>query len=303
MDTTRTVRVDDPGELAAGLPHLLGYRPRESVVLMALGGRSGRRVGLTVRGDLAPPEHGRALATMLVRRLATDRPRRALAFVVSEAPDEAVPSGTDLPHRALVHDLVLALDAVGIPLEQALLVRGGRWWDFDCPHACCAPGAGTPMPPVIGEIEVASVAAGTVVAEDRSALEQRIAPVTWVAAAGMHQACVRVAAELAGHGIGVTVVDPRWVRPVPVELAGLAAAHRLVVTVEDGVRNGGVGDAVAQLLRDHEVDVPLRDLGVPAQWIGHGTRAEILAEVGLTEADVSARIRGWIAASATSMRR
>src|SRR5439155_8311460 len=60
---------------------------------------------------------------------------------------------------------------------------------------------------------------------------------------------VDAAARIAEQGYGVTVVDPRWVRPVPIELVGLAAEHRLVVTVEDGVR-GGVGDAVAQALRD-----------------------------------------------------
>ncbi len=107
---------------------------------------------------------------------------------------------------------------------------------------------------------------------------------------------VQVAAELARRGFGVTVVDPRWVRPVPVELVGLASSHHLVVTIEDGVRNGGIGDAVAKLLRDHELDVPLRDLGVPVQWLDHGTRAEILAEIGLTAADVAARVQGWIEA-------
>ena len=107
---------------------------------------------------------------------------------------------------------------------------------------------------------------------------------------------VEVAAELAKRGFGVTVVDPRWVRPVPVELVGLAGSHRLVVTIEDGVRNGGIGDAVAKLLRDHELDVPLRDLGVPVRFIDHGTRAEILAEIGLTAADVTERVQGWIEA-------
>jgi 1-deoxy-D-xylulose-5-phosphate synthase len=107
---------------------------------------------------------------------------------------------------------------------------------------------------------------------------------------------VQVAERLAQRGLGVTVVDPRWVRPVPVELVGLASTHRLVVTIEDGIRNGGIGDAVAKLLRDHELDVPLRDLGVPAQWIDHGTRAEILAEIGLTTTDVTDRIQSWIGA-------
>lgn len=104
---------------------------------------------------------------------------------------------------------------------------------------------------------------------------------------------VAVASLLAEQGIGVTVVDPRWVRPAPEELVGIARGHRLVVTVEDGIRHGGVGDAVSKLLRDHEVDVPLRDLGVDARWIPHGTRGEILAELGLTAPEIATRVAGW----------
>ncbi|SDE66988.1 protein of unknown function [Blastococcus fimeti] len=187
-----TVRIGDAGELAAGLPQLLGYHPRESVVLVALAGESGYRVGLTARADLPPPEHDRALASMLAGNLATDGPRAALAFVVSEAPDE---SGAGLPHRPLVHELVLALDAAGIPLEQAVLVRGGRWWDFDCPGACCAPGGGTPLPDEVGELAAAAVASGTVVAADRDALAERLAPPGEAAQAAMEGTVLRVGAE------------------------------------------------------------------------------------------------------------
>ena len=66
-----------------------------------------------------------------------------------------------------------------------------------------------------------------------------------------------------------------------------------MVTVEDGVRAGGVGDAVAKALRDADVDVPLRDLGVPAGWHPHGTRAEILADLGLTAQDVARDVTEW----------
>jgi 1-deoxy-D-xylulose-5-phosphate synthase len=107
---------------------------------------------------------------------------------------------------------------------------------------------------------------------------------------------VEVAARVAEQGYGVTVVDPRWVRPVPIELVALARQHRLVVTVEDGVRAGGVGDALAKALRDAEVTVPLRDLGVPVDWHPHGRRAEILADLGLTAQDVAREITGWITA-------
>jgi 1-deoxy-D-xylulose-5-phosphate synthase len=105
---------------------------------------------------------------------------------------------------------------------------------------------------------------------------------------------VEVAERLAGQGYGVTVADPRWVRPVPVELAGLAAQHRLVVTVEDGVRTGGVGEAIGAALRDAQVDVPLRAIGVPAGFHPHGSRSEILAGLGLTAQDVARDVTEWV---------
>jgi 1-deoxy-D-xylulose-5-phosphate synthase len=103
-----------------------------------------------------------------------------------------------------------------------------------------------------------------------------------------------VAERAAGQGIGVTVADPRWVRPVGPELAGLASAHRLVVTLEDGVRAGGVGTAIGQALRDAGIDVPLRDLGVPVGFHPHGTRGEILADLGLTAQDVARNVIEWV---------
>jgi 1-deoxy-D-xylulose-5-phosphate synthase len=102
------------------------------------------------------------------------------------------------------------------------------------------------------------------------------------------------AARMAEQGYGVTVVDPRWVRPVPIELVALAREHRLVVTVEDGVRAGGVGDALAKALRDADVPVPLRDLGVAVDWHPHGSRAELLSDLGLTAQDVAREITGWV---------
>ncbi|WP_034594171.1 1-deoxy-D-xylulose-5-phosphate synthase [Hamadaea tsunoensis] len=115
-----------------------------------------------------------------------------------------------------------------------------------------------------------------------------------VAVGSFAHTAMAVAALLKEQGVGVTVVDPRWVRPAPTELVSLAAAYRLVVTVEDGVRNGGVGDAVSKLLRDHEVDVPVRDLGVDARWIEHGTRNEILADLGLTAPEIAGKVSGWL---------
>ncbi|WP_309113771.1 1-deoxy-D-xylulose-5-phosphate synthase [Saccharothrix sp.] len=108
---------------------------------------------------------------------------------------------------------------------------------------------------------------------------------------------VSAAQRLADQGIGVTVVDPRWVFPVSADLVTLAAQHKLVVTVEDGGRHGGFGWALAAALRDAGVDTPLRDLGIPQSFHQHGERAEVLADLGLTAQDVARRITEWVVAS------
>ena len=111
-----------------------------------------------------------------------------------------------------------------------------------------------------------------------------------VAVGAMGRLAVEVAERVAAQGIGVTVVDPRWVAPVPVELVTLAAQHRLVVTVEDNGRVGGVGSMLSQTLRDADVDVPTRDVGIPQRFLDHGTRVQVQAVIGLTAQEVSRRI-------------
>ncbi|KOT43044.1 1-deoxy-D-xylulose-5-phosphate synthase [Streptomyces rimosus subsp. rimosus] len=106
--------------------------------------------------------------------------------------------------------------------------------------------------------------------------------------------CLEIADLLDKQGISTTVVDPRWVKPVDAALPGLADAHRVVVTVEDNSRSGGVGSAVAQALRDAGVDVPLRDFGIPERFLDHASRAEILAEIGLTAPDIARQVTGLV---------
>jgi 1-deoxy-D-xylulose-5-phosphate synthase len=108
-----------------------------------------------------------------------------------------------------------------------------------------------------------------------------------VSVGAMSGACLGAADRLAARGHGVTVVDPRWVKPVDPGLVDLAARYRLVVTVEDNSLAGGVGAAVARALRESRVDVPLRGFGIPTQFLEQGSRAELLDTLGLTAASLA----------------
>jgi 1-deoxy-D-xylulose-5-phosphate synthase len=119
--------------------------------------------------------------------------------------------------------------------------------------------------------------------------------VVLVAVGSMVPMCLAAAERAADHGIEVTVVDPRWVVPVPEELVDLAAGYRLIVTVEDGGRAGGIGTTLTQALQDRGCDVPVRALGLPQQFFEHGSRGQVLADAGLTEQDIARRIAEWTA--------
>ncbi|MFD0443425.1 transketolase C-terminal domain-containing protein [Streptomyces indonesiensis] len=104
------------------------------------------------------------------------------------------------------------------------------------------------------------------------------------------------ARRLTGEGLGVTVVDPAWLKPVNPSLIKLAEQYRLVVTVEDNLRVGGYGSLLAQELRDAGVPAPVSGFGIPQRFLDHGKRADILAECGLSPEDLARSIHLRIAA-------
>lgn len=107
---------------------------------------------------------------------------------------------------------------------------------------------------------------------------------------------IETAKLLAAQGIGATVIDPRWVLPVSASVVEMSRAHRLVVTIEDSVRVGGVGTRIRQELRAQEVDTGLNEVGIPAEFLEHAEREEILERLGLTAKsiarDITAQVLG-----------
>jgi 1-deoxy-D-xylulose-5-phosphate synthase len=114
--------------------------------------------------------------------------------------------------------------------------------------------------------------------------QPRVLVVAWgqMAATG-----VGVGQRLADQGIGVTVVDPVWALPVNPALLRLAADHERVVTIEDNGIVGGCGARLAQELRLADIDTPVREFGIAQQFLDHGSRAELLEELGLTPQQIA----------------
>ena len=109
-------------------------------------------------------------------------------------------------------------------------------------------------------------------------------------------ACVDAAERLQAQGIGVTVVDPRWVKPVNPALVELARDHTVVVSVEDNGRVGGCGSALAQTLCDAGIDRPVQVFGLPQEFLTHAKRAAILEREGLSAASLAREITARVAA-------
>ncbi len=132
-------------------------------------------------------------------------------------------------------------------------------------------------PPPADDVEAVDTAGGCDVLVRSGATD-----VLLVGVGSMATVSVEVAERLAAQGIGVTVVDPRWVKPVDPALVDLAREHRLVVSVEDNGIVGGCGSVLLQTLNEARVETPVRLHGVPQQFLDHAKRAVILERCGLT---------------------
>lgn len=111
-----------------------------------------------------------------------------------------------------------------------------------------------------------------------------------VAVGAMVPMALRVSESLEQQGVSSTVIDPRWVMPVPGSVVSAARDHRIVVVLEDGIKAGGVGSRIRQEMRSQGVDTALNEVGLPSEFIPHASRSEIFEEVGLTTEKITGDI-------------
>ena len=162
-----TVRVNTPTDLIAALPYLLGFHPRESLVLVATRGRTGGSLGLTLRVDLPPPRYRRAVADAAAGNLMLDSPEGAAVIVVA--------AGSGPPARPLVDRVVAELERRYVTVHTVIwaesTVGGARWSCYD-PCGC---GGELPDPATTAAV-ASAVAGGQVALADRDELERLVAP-------------------------------------------------------------------------------------------------------------------------------
>ena len=95
------------------------------------------------------------------------------------------------------------------------------------------------------------------------------------------------------EGVGVTVIDPRWVKPLPQSLITMADRYKSVVVVEDGIAHGGIASALSEMFRSAGLDTPIHSIGVPLTFIEHSKRSEILNDLGITSQNIAREIVEW----------
>ena len=104
---------------------------------------------------------------------------------------------------------------------------------------------------------------------------------------------VEAAAQAYREGVGVTVIDPRWVKPLPQSLVTMAQRYKNVVVLEDGIKHGGIASTISELFRDAQLNVPVHSIGLPLTFLEHSKRAEILEDLGITVQNITRSLVAW----------
>ena len=119
------------------------------------------------------------------------------------------------------------------------------------------------------------------------------ADVLLISVGAMAAIAVEAASQAYREGVGVTVIDPRWVKPLPQTLVSMAQRYKSVVVLEDGIRHAGIASSISELFREAGLNVALHSIGVPLEFIEHSKRSEILEDLGITAQKISRDIVEW----------
>jgi len=115
-----------------------------------------------------------------------------------------------------------------------------------------------------------------------------------IAVGAMAQLAVDAAAQAYREGVGVTVIDPRWVRPLPIAaLTRMSDRYSRIVVIEDGVKSGGISSALSDAFREMDIVTPIHSIGVPLEFIEHSKRNQILEDLGITVQSVARQLVTW----------
>lgn len=119
------------------------------------------------------------------------------------------------------------------------------------------------------------------------------ADVLLVSIGAMAAIAVEAASMAFREGVGVTVIDPRWVKPLPTSLIAMAERFKKVVVLEDGIKHGGIASSISEMFREAGVETPIHSIGVPLEFIEHSKRSEILNDLGITAQNIARSIVEW----------
>jgi 1-deoxy-D-xylulose-5-phosphate synthase len=124
--------------------------------------------------------------------------------------------------------------------------------------------------------------------------------ILFIAVGAMAQIAVDAASQAYREGVGVTVIDPRWVKPLPIDaIAKMADRYAQVVVIEDGISHGGIASSLSEVFREREIDIPIHSIGVPLDFYEHAKRAQLLDEMGITAQSVARQLVTWFSKRAT----
>jgi 1-deoxy-D-xylulose-5-phosphate synthase len=120
-----------------------------------------------------------------------------------------------------------------------------------------------------------------------------------IAVGAMAQLAVDAAAQAYREGVGVTVIDPRWVRPLPIAtLARMSDRYSRIVVIEDGIKNGGISSALSDAFRELGIAIPIHSIGIPVDFFEHAKRNQILEDLGITVQSVARQLVSWFSSGA-----